>query len=112
MFKVHPESLHTAADDFAVCSGHLANAARYHEEPSHFGFFEKGLIMLVKSSHEEFVALLQQRLDEAATALSLSASALAAAGTMYESTDTAAARAVDETLPHVERIDSEHWRGR
>lgn len=103
MFKVQPEALREAALEYAACGGHMAVAAGYHREPSRLEFFENSILAVLEGKHEEFVAQLQQRLEQAALALSDSGNALASTAAMYETTDAQTARELDATYPVVDR---------
>lgn len=107
MFKVDPEALRTAARDYTTCAGHLAVTAKYHREPSSLEFFENSILALMRPVHEEFVELLQRRLEEVAAALSDSGVGLTGAAAHYESSDADAARVLDRTYPSAARAGTE-----
>ncbi len=112
MFRVDPAAVRVAAEEFEASANHLTVAAQYHRAPSQLEFFDKGLIRKIQDSHQEFVNLLQERLDSAASALKASAEQLRKVAKFYSQTDFTAAEQLDATLPAVERVDRSPWGGR
>lgn len=107
MYKVDPEALRTAARDYTECSRHLAITASYHRDPSGLEFFENSILALLRCTHEDFVELLQRRLEEVAAALSGSGAGLIAAATHYETSDADSARVLDQTYPPADRASAQ-----
>lgn len=101
MFKVDPEALRAAARAYAASAEHLAVAARYHQTPSKLDFYERGLILSLKDTHEIFSARLQDRLDAAAANTRASAIELDRVATAYSATDRESAGRLDAALTRV-----------
>jgi uncharacterized protein YukE len=98
MFEVDPEAVRTAARSYAATAEHLRIAAAYHGESSRLDFTDKGMILELKNTYDVFVALFQERLDEAAANLRESASELEKAAVAYSNTDLEAAGRFDAAL--------------
>jgi Excreted virulence factor EspC, type VII ESX diderm len=98
MFEVDPEALRAAARAYATTAEHLRVAADYHGRSSRLEFTDKGMILELKNTHDVFVALFQERLEDAAANLRDSATELAKAAVVYGNTDLDAAARLDAAL--------------
>jgi len=98
MFEVDPEALRVAARSYATTAEHLRIAADYHGKSSRLDFTDKGMILELKNTHDVFVAMFQERLDETAANLRESAVELEKAAVAYSNTDLDAASRFDAAL--------------
>lgn len=98
MFEVDPEAMRAAARAYATTAEHLRVAADYHGRSSRLEFTDKGMILELKNTHDVFVALFQERLDNAAANLRESAAELDKAAIVYGNTDLDAASRFDAAL--------------
>jgi len=98
MFEVDPEAVRAAARSYAATAEHLRIAAGYHGKSSRLDFTDKGLILELKNTHDVFVALFQERLEEAAAHIRESAVELEKAAAAYGNTDLDAASRFDAAL--------------
>lgn len=98
MFEVDPEAVRAAARSYAATAEHLRIAADYHGRSSRLDFTDKGMILELKNTHDVFVALFQERLDDAAANLRESAIELQKAAVAYSNTDLEAASRFDAAL--------------
>jgi Excreted virulence factor EspC, type VII ESX diderm len=98
MFEVDPEAVRVAARSYATTAEHMRIAAEYHGKSSQLEFTDKGMILELKNTHDVFVALFQERLEEAATHLRESAVELEKAAVAYSNTDLEAASRFDAAL--------------
>ena len=98
MFEVDPEAVRAAAKSFGATAEHLRIAADYHGKSSRLDFTDKGMILELKNTHDVFVALFQERLQDAAANLSESAAELEKAAVVYANTDLDAASRFDAAL--------------
>jgi len=98
MFEVDPEAMRAAARSYATTAEHLRIAADYHGQSSRLDFTDKGMILELKNTHDVFVALFQERLEDAAANLLESAAELEKAAVVYANTDLDAASRFDAAL--------------
>jgi hypothetical protein len=98
MFEVDPEAVRAAARSYAATAEHLRIAADYHTKSSRLDFADKGMILELKNTHDIFVALFQERLEDAAQNLLESAAELEKAAVVYANTDLDAASLLDAAL--------------
>lgn len=98
MFEVDPEAVRAAARSFAATAEHLGIAGTYHRRSSDLDLAAKGMILELKNTHDVFVALFQERLDQASTNLQQSAVELGKAGVAYGNTDLESASRLDASL--------------
>jgi len=98
MFEVDPEAVRAAARSYATTAEHLRIAADYHSKSSSLDFTDKGMILELKNTHDVFVALFQERLNDAAANLLESAAELEKAAVVYANTDLDAAGRFDAAL--------------
>jgi hypothetical protein len=98
MFEVDPEAVRTAARAYGTTAEHLRIAADYHGKSSRLDFTAKGMILELKNTHDVFVALFQERLEQAAANLLESAIELEKAAVVYSDTDLEAAGRFDAAL--------------
>lgn len=98
MFEVDPEAVRAAARSYATAAEHLRIAADYHGKSSRLDFTDKGMILELKNTHDVFVALFQERLEDAAANLRESAVELDKAAVVYANTDLDAASRFDAAL--------------
>ncbi|HZM84339.1 MAG TPA: type VII secretion target [Candidatus Limnocylindrales bacterium] len=93
-----PEAMRAAARSYATTAEHLRIAADYHGQSSRLDFTDKGMILELKNTHDVFVALFQERLEDAAANLLESAAELEKAAVVYANTDLDAASRFDAAL--------------
>ena len=98
MFEVDPEAMRAAAKSYGATAEHLRIAADYHGRSSRLEFTDKGMILELKNTHDVFVALFQERLENAAANLRESAAELEKAAVLYGNTDLDAASRLDAAL--------------
>ena len=98
MFEVDPEAMRAAARSYGTTAEHLRIAADYHGRSSRLEFTDKGMILELKNTHDVFVALFQDRLENAAANLRESAVELEKAAIVYGNTDLEAASRFDAAL--------------